>query len=431
MPNTPETPIYTDAARLDTDAIYRLASSVSAKFGNEYLETLVRDLHGVMSVNLTMITMGLGNPTRRARARLSWRDGQFGVPVEYDLEGTPCQLVYNGETVIVPNEVAIKFPKEPAHRQSYCGVPLHDGTGSVTGHLAVISNEPVEQTKRLEGILRIFASRAEAELQRIAHDEERERMIKRLALQHNAANQSNLFKSKILGMVAHDLRSPLTAVVSRAEFIQAVTPTEGTLAQQLSKASSTILNASDRMETMINNLLEAAKEEAAAIKLNSVKIPLERPIHSAASLYEEPAAAKQIVIEKELNEGIELVADEDKLIEAMSNLLSNAIKYSSSGCKITLSTARLEDEKMAEIRIADTGQGMTKDDLAAAFRPFRTLSARPTGGETSTGLGLSIVKTIIEAHGGHTLVESDGRNKGTQFTLRLPIVDAAASTNEP
>lgn len=427
MPEAPVPPLSPASMDLDTDAIYRLAASIAGKFGNEYLAALVRDLHGVMSVNLTMITVGLGNPPIRARARLSWRDGEFGVPIEYDLEGTPCELVYRGQVIIIPKEVAVRFPKEPDFRQSYCGVPLHDSTGNVSGHLAVISNEPVEATKRLEGILRIFGSRAEAELQRIDHDEERERMIKRLALQHNAANQSNQFKSKILGMVAHDLRSPLTAVINRAEYIQSVAPTEGTLAQQLDKASNAILNASDRMDTMIKNLLEAAKQEAATITLNMAKLPLTRAVETATGLYLEQANTKEIEIVSSLDDSIELWGDEDKLIEAIGNILSNAIKYSPSGTRITVGTSLLPQEGLAEITITDTGQGMNQDDLAAAFQPFRTLSARPTEGETSTGLGLSIVKTIIEAHGGHVLAESEGTGKGSTFRLRLPLT----ATNTP
>ncbi len=411
----------------DTDAIYRLASSIAGKFGDEYLAALVRDLHGVMSVNLIIITVGLGNPPKRARARLSWKDGQFGVPVEYDLEGTPCQLVYGGQIIVIPKEVAVRFPKEPNFRQSYCGVPLHDSTGKVSGHLAAISNEPVEAVQRLEGILRIFGSRAEAELQRIDHDEERERMIKRLALQHNAANQANLFKSKILGMVAHDLRSPLTAVISRAEYIQSVAPPEGVLAQQLAKASSSILNASDRMDTMIKNLLEAAKQEAATITLNAAKLPLSRAVQTALGLYLEQAKAKDIEVQTSLDDSVELWGDEDKLIEAIGNVLSNAIKYSPPGSKVAIATSLLEEDNLAEISIADTGQGMTQDDLATAFQPFRTLSARPTDGETSTGLGLSIVKTILEAHGGLALAESEGVGKGTTFRLRLPISRPNAS----
>lgn len=427
MPNRSNTSLPAETMALDTDAIYRLASSIAGKFGNDYLSALVRDLHGVMSVNLIIITVGLGNPPKRARARLSWKDGQFGVPVEYDLEGTPCQLVYRGEVIVIPKEVAVRFPKEPNFRQSYCGVPLHDSAGNVSGHLAVISNEPVEAVQRLEGILRIFGSRAEAELQRIDHDEERERMIKRLALQHNAANQANLFKSKILGMVAHDLRSPLTAVISRAEYIQSVAPTEGELAQQLTKASCSILNASDRMDTMIKNLLEAAKQEAAAITLNAAKLPLSSAVQTALGLYFEQAKAKEIEILATLNDSIELWGDEDKLIEAIGNVLSNAIKYSPHGSKVAIATSLLEEDKLAEISIADTGQGMSEDDLAAAFQPFRTLSARPTDGETSTGLGLSIVKTILEAHGGLALVESEGVGKGTTFRLRLPISRPNAS----
>lgn len=411
----------------NSDPIYRLAANTAGSIGNEFLVALVHDLHEVMPVNLAMITQSVGHPPQRVRALYSWKDGELGVPIEYDLEGTPCELVYQGQALLIPHELAVRFPKEPAHRKSYCGVPLRSRERSVIGHFAVISNEEIAQTQRAEGIVQIFGRRVEAELQRLMDSEEREGLIRRLQRQHFASRQKNQFMAKVLGMVAHDLRNPLAAVVSRAEFIGSIVdkctqPAEmQPIGRSLLDSASSILKSTDRMEKMIADLIVAARKETTEISLNRTEIPLNRPINSAVQLYEDHAARKNISIALELAGPVLVIADEDRLIEAIGNLFSNAIKYSSRGCRIRVECRTDESRQIAKIVIADEGLGMTKQDLDSAFNLFRTLSAQPTDGESSTGLGLAIVKTIVEAHGGTINAESRGRNQGTTMTLCLPV----------
>lgn len=415
---------------LNTDPIYRLAANTAGSIGNEFLVALVHDLHEVMPVNLAMITESVGQPPRRVRALYSWKDGELGAPIEYDLEGTPCELVYQGQALLIPRELAVRFPKEPAHRRSYCGVPLRSRERNVTGHFAVISNEVIAQTQRVEGVVQIFGRRVEAELQRLRDNEEREELIRRLQQQHYTAREKNQFMAKVLGMVAHDLRNPLAAVVSRAELMGAILE-KSVLAEEMLPSEkklldsvSAILKSTDRMEKMIADLIVAARKETTEIGLNSTTIPLHRPIKSAIQLYEDDAARKNIKISVDLGNLVQVTADEDRLIEAIGNLISNAVKYSTRGSRITITCRVEEADRFAKVVIADEGLGMTEQDIGAAFKVFRTLSAQPTDGETSTGLGLAIVKTIVEAHGGSIKAESQGRHKGTTMTLQLPVPPA-------
>jgi signal transduction histidine kinase len=105
----------------------------------------------------------------------------------------------------------------------------------------------------------------------------------------------------------------------------------------------------------------------------------------------------------------------------VDNLLNNAIKYSEKEKNITITLKQKNFKAILEIK--DEGQGLIADDKKIIFQRFTTLSAKPTGGETSTGLGLSIVKTLVEAHNGNISAESDGQNKGTIFTVKIPVVD--------
>jgi signal transduction histidine kinase len=114
--------------------------------------------------------------------------------------------------------------------------------------------------------------------------------------------------------------------------------------------------------------------------------------------------------------------DPDRMREAVDNLVSNAIKYSPAGGNIELSMTA--DKEGAVIVVRDEGAGLSQEDMSRLFGRFQRLSAKPTGGESSTGLGLSIVRRIIELHGGSIDADSQGPGRGAAFTIRLPVIPA-------
>jgi signal transduction histidine kinase len=109
--------------------------------------------------------------------------------------------------------------------------------------------------------------------------------------------------------------------------------------------------------------------------------------------------------------------------EAIDNLISNAIKYSPIGGKIAVVVSH--EQSNTVIRIADEGAGLSPEDLGRLFGRFQRLSAKPTAGESSTGLGLSIVKRIIDMHGGKVTADSDGPGRGATFTVVLPATETS------
>jgi signal transduction histidine kinase len=114
--------------------------------------------------------------------------------------------------------------------------------------------------------------------------------------------------------------------------------------------------------------------------------------------------------------------DPDRLREAVDNLVSNAIKYTPLGGRMELSMS--VDDRGIAIRVKDEGPGLSQEDMSRLFGRFQRLSARPTGGESSTGLGLSIVKRIVELHGGTVDAQSAGPGQGATFIIRLPAISA-------
>ena len=117
------------------------------------------------------------------------------------------------------------------------------------------------------------------------------------------------------------------------------------------------------------------------------------------------------------------MCDADRIREAIDNLVSNAIKYSPIGGKIAVAVTHEGSDTV--IRIADEGAGLSPEDLGRLFGRFQRLSAKPTAGESSTGLGLSIVKRIIDMHGGHVTADSAGPGQGSTFTVTLPASETS------
>ena len=120
--------------------------------------------------------------------------------------------------------------------------------------------------------------------------------------------------------------------------------------------------------------------------------------------------------------------DSRRLLEVFSNLLSNAIKYSAAGARVTFGA--WADDGELRVSVKDTGQGMKAEEMPRLFQPFGRLSSKPTGGETSTGLGLSIAKEIVDLHGGRLAVEST-LGQGTTFTVHLPLRCPATAHPSP
>jgi signal transduction histidine kinase/CheY-like chemotaxis protein len=249
----------------------------------------------------------------------------------------------------------------------------------------------------------------------------------RLASQWTQLRRSNEFKNEILGTVAHDLRNPLGVILGRAELMKELLAMAPVQVEKITDQLGHIRAAAGQMTELVNDLISDAMMDAHNIAIRRERVDLVRMLG-------EIVVANRGLAEKK-KQTIQLVApahqmwscDPDRLREAIDNLVSNAIKYSPVGGHIEL-TMSLADESIL-IRVADEGAGLSEEDISRLFGRFQRLSARPTGGESSTGLGLSIVKRIIELHGGSVGAQSAGPGRGATFTIRLPA--AAAQTAGP
>lgn len=229
----------------------------------------------------------------------------------------------------------------------------------------------------------------------------------------------NAQKNKFLGIAAHDLRNPLASIRGFSEIMLG----EGTgpVTPEAREFLGLINSLSNEMLEMVNDLLDVATIESGNSSLQIKNYSLRKLLHERLGINRVVAAKKGIAVEEELEELAELPFDRSRISQVIDNLISNAVKFSqpNSTIRVTLSTLREKDGEYALVGVKDQGPGLTEEDQAKLFGEFQKLSARPTGGEKSTGLGLSIVKKIVTDHGGRIWVRSVP-GEGATFEFILP-----------
>ena len=179
-----------------------------------------------------------------------------------------------------------------------------------------------------------------------------------------------------------------------------------------------IRDATKRLITMVDHLISDAMADAFDITIKREPVDIAALVAEVSEANQLSAVNKQQTIAVSAPTGHVTICDQDRMREAIDNLVSNAIKYSPVGGRITLLVGQDADHTI--IRVTDEGAGLSPEDLGRLFGRFQRLSAKPTAGESSTGLGLSIVKRIVEMHDGQIKADSGGPGQGSTFTIILP-----------
>ncbi|QOG16461.1 MULTISPECIES: ATP-binding response regulator [Bradyrhizobium] len=243
---------------------------------------------------------------------------------------------------------------------------------------------------------------------------------RRLSAQWLRLQRANGFKNEILGTVAHDLKNPLGVILGRTEMLKELISTGASASGVVSQVDH-IRDATKRLTTMVDHLISDAMADAFDITIRREPVDVAALVKEVADANQPLAVNKQQMISVTAPPNIVTMCDTDRIREAIDNLISNAIKYSPIGGKIGVAVTHEGSDTI--IRVSDEGAGLSPEDLGRLFGRFQRLSAKPTAGESSTGLGLSIVKRIIDMHGGEVTAESEGPGKGATFTITLPATE--------
>lgn len=316
--------------------------------------------------------------------------------------------------------------------------PLHDEAGNYVGYAGVDYDISDYRSKvrqiRVAGIaawvVAFFVCLVIAKLTHRLRVESLAQLARRESLQQSMqeakerAEAATLAKSEMLAMATHDLKNPLTAIKGRSETIllrheAAKGEAAPVCREQDLRAIRSIHESATHMADLIENVLQAERLSQPGIAHPECPVNLSAECENLLVFHRILAEKKHLRLSSRIEAGIQVRGEGARLREACGNLVSNAIKYSSPGSavKVVLETSASGDT--VEFSVTDHGPGIRPEERHRLFGRFERLSAEPTGGETSTGLGLYIVKSIVEAHHGTVECESTPGH-GARFTIRLP-----------
>lgn len=226
-------------------------------------------------------------------------------------------------------------------------------------------------------------------------------------------------KNDFIGMISHDLRTPLNAISLYSEFL--IDEVSNILDDSQKEFLLNIKTSSSLMVNLVDELLSVSKIEnsKAHLKLNYEN--LAEIINKTLILIRPTALKKDIIINTNYSTNLpKTMVDGQKIQQVLNNVLSNAIKFSYNHKEVFINLFRKKENLVIEIE--DQGQGISPEGMQKLFVPFGDIGTKPTQGESSTGLGLVIIKKIVEEHQGRVYVEST-LGKGTKFTIILPIIE--------
>lgn len=231
------------------------------------------------------------------------------------------------------------------------------------------------------------------------------------------AEAANRIKDEFLAIVSHELRTPLNPILGWSKLLRSRKLNQ----DKVDKALETIERNASLQAQLIDDLLDVSRILRGKLSLQTLRVDLVRVIQAAIETMRLAAAAKSIEIDTQLDSTVGFVSgDPNRLQQVVWNLLSNAVKFTPKGGRITVRLQAIDSQ--AQIQVSDTGQGISQDFFPYIFDYFRQENSTTTRSVGGLGLGLAIVRHLIELHGGRIEAESDGIGQGATFTVTLPLM---------
>jgi signal transduction histidine kinase/ActR/RegA family two-component response regulator len=268
--------------------------------------------------------------------------------------------------------------------------------------------------------------RAQEAGRRLALSEgERMRLLEAERTARHEAEKANLLKDEFLATLSHELRTPLNAVLGWTHILQR-SQDERTLREGL-----VVIERNARAQaSLIADLLDMNRIMAGKVKLDAQPVALQEVLEAALDTVRPAAAAKRIAIDTRIDASVgELLGDAARLQQVFWNLLSNAVKFTPEGGSVRVEAARQGQRVVA--RVSDTGRGISPAFLPYVFERFRQADGAPSRSTSGLGLGLAIVRQLVEMHGGRVRADSRGEGRGAAFTVELPLRPPLASVEAP
>jgi PAS domain S-box-containing protein len=270
--------------------------------------------------------------------------------------------------------------------------------------------DPAGHPRRFIGTLLDITEQKRAET-------EREQLLAREQAAREAAEAANRIKDEFLAVVSHELRSPLNPILGWSKLLRSRQLDE----QKTDRALEVIERNAQMQAQLINDLLDVSRILRGKLSLDTKPVDLVTTIQAAMETVRLAAAAKSIQINTQFEPDVGQVAgDAGRLQQVIWNLLTNAVKFTSEGGRVDIRLERIDSQ--AQITITDTGKGIPPDFLPYVFEQFRQESSATTRRFGGLGLGLAIVRYLVELHGGTVQADSQGEGMGATFTVKFPLM---------
>jgi signal transduction histidine kinase len=320
-------------------------------------------------------------------------------------EKNPCALAILTDDFTVFNDIL----NEPYLKDSlvatstdgirfYAAAPLKTPEGFLIGTLCVADTRPRESVNERD--LQMLKALSEVVINKL----------------ESRLRYKNLLRSQneLMNITLHEIKNPL-ASIRLANDVLRKDP------ERITPMSNMIKESVNRIQSKLHDLLKHSEMEEEQLKLNIEETDLRELLDVLIKNFELQAGRKRQLILLEYDSSLPPIhIDKAKISDVFHNLLSNALKYSYYDSVITIVVR--QENSMVVVEFRDNGQGLDKYDMDKLFMKFVKLSSRPTGKETSNGLGLSICKSLIEMHNGEIYATSEGKDKGTTFYIKLPLL---------
>src|SRR4030066_686485 len=329
------------------------------------------------------------------------------------LNETYCETVKNTMSPLVIKDAtkSEEFKNHPDYVKygfrSYLGVPLFI-EDELFGVFCSFNKTTHNYTNSDLILLQLLSKRLELEFIR----EKYEIGLRFAMMEAEAANKA---KSDFLANRSHELRTPLNSIIGFSDFL--LQSKTGPLLDKQKRYIENITKAGEHLLSLISDILDLSKIEAGKMKLELAKFNLKELIEGCIALFKEKSIRHNIILDYVLEIKGDIVADEQKIRQVLLNLISNAFKFTPDRGSVYVHARKAQDEaagSFIEIRVVDSGIGISKEDQKKLFQPFQQIDSSVSKKHQGTGLGLNLCKKIIELHGGRIWIESD-TGKGCRF----------------
>jgi PAS domain S-box-containing protein len=402
------------------EALRAITEGVSTQTGEAFFSSLAQRMREVLDMDYCHIgELARGVPDRVRIIAAAFKSGPVACR-DYALEDAPCRMLFGQSLCLYQDQLQTQFPRYPLSQelglQTYLGASLHDSNGRALGVLAVMNQTPVQNCELAKNMMRIFALRAQAEL-------ERSHLDQALLAARDEALQAAKAKSEFLANMSHEIRTPMNGVIGMLELLR-----DTPLAADQREFVATANSAAGTLLGIINDILDVSKIEAGKLALEAIDMDVRALAEDVCSMLSGKAEEQCLELICFIAPPIPIVkGDPTRLRQILTNLVGNALKFTHAGeVQVrALLAGDCGDRVKLRFEIEDTGIGIAPEALARLFNPFIQADGSTTRRFGGTGLGLAICKDLARMMGGEIGAYSE-EGKGSTFWFTVDLEKGAA-----